>query len=120
VGEEAVVDVGAAFPAFGEASELVEQGKCLLDDPADRLVVVPCAVPADQGPDPNAGVTGSGTCRVDLAPVSHDNIRFASWTSAPTTDRRHVSSIGISWVMSLRFLPVSVTASGIPPPSQIR
>jgi hypothetical protein len=38
-----VVDVGAAFPAFGQAPELVEQGQSLFDDPAHRLVVI--AVP---------------------------------------------------------------------------
>lgn len=47
-----MVDVGAAFPTFGESSELVEQGQSLFDDPPHRLVVVPGATPADQRPDP--------------------------------------------------------------------
>ena len=47
-----MVDVGAAFPAFGEASELVEQGQGLFDDPAHWLVVVTGATSADQWTDP--------------------------------------------------------------------
>src|SRR5690606_32566390 len=34
--EESVVDVGAAFPSDGQATELVEQGEGLFDDPASR------------------------------------------------------------------------------------
>src|SRR5690606_16218670 len=34
--EESVVDVGTAFPSDGQATELVEQGEGLFDDPASR------------------------------------------------------------------------------------
>jgi hypothetical protein len=58
-----VVDVGAAFPVFGEAAELVEQGEGLFHDPAHRLVVVMSAAPADQRAGFRADATQCGTCR---------------------------------------------------------
>lgn len=42
-GEEAVVDVGATFPSFGEASELVRKGEGLFDDPGSRAAMVSSA-----------------------------------------------------------------------------
>lgn len=41
----------AAFPAFGQAAELVEQGEGLFHDPVHWLVVVAGAAPADQRAD---------------------------------------------------------------------
>jgi hypothetical protein len=57
--EEAVVDVGAAFPSLGETSELVEQGEGMFHDPAHWLVGAPGASPADQGADPALAQLGA-------------------------------------------------------------
>jgi hypothetical protein len=54
------VDVGAAFPAFGQAPELVQQGEGLLDDPPHGLVVVPGAAAADQWLNSSAAQQDSG------------------------------------------------------------
>ena len=82
-----MVDVGAAFPAFGQASELVEQGEGLFHDPPHRLVVVSGAAPADQRPDSTLAEQAA-VFVVVVAAVSNDHVRLATRVTSAATDRR--------------------------------
>ena len=71
------MDVGAAFPTGGQASELVQQGEGLLDDPAHGLVVVPGATSADQWLNASMAQQVSVLVAV-IAPVGDQNVGLAS------------------------------------------
>jgi len=81
-----VVDVGAAFPAFGEAAELVEQGEGLFDHPSDRLVVVAGPAPADQRADTTLSQQDAVLVMV-VAAVGHDHVGFATRAPSAAADR---------------------------------
>jgi hypothetical protein len=81
-----VVDVGAAFPAFGQSPKLVQQCQGLLDDPARRLVVIAGAAPADQWPDP-ALAQQHAVLVVVVAPVGHDDVGLAAWATTAAANR---------------------------------
>ena len=83
-----MVDVGAAFPAFGEAPELVEQGEGLFHDPTHPLVVVAGTAPADQRPDTTLAEQDA-VLVVVVAPVSHDDIGPATRATSAATYRRY-------------------------------
>ncbi len=134
-----MVDVGAAFPAFGEASELVEQGEGLFDDPAHRLVVVACAAPADQRSDP-ALTQHNAVLVVVVATIGHDDVRLATgatWAAADRGDRvdewdelsdvvavaagqchgeRDATAVADQMVFGARFAPVYRAWSGVGAP----
>lgn len=59
-----MVDVGAAFPAFGESSELVQEGEGLFHYPAHRLVV-PGPVMGSPGAHRRFVAHGPGVHRAD-------------------------------------------------------
>ena len=75
-----MVDAGAAFQAFGEASELVEEGEGLFDDPADWLVVVSGAAPADQWSD-SALAQQDAVLFVVVTAVRDDHLRSSATCS---------------------------------------
>ena len=87
-GQEASVDVGAALPALGQASELVQQGEGLLDDPAHGLVVVPSATAADQGLNPSVPQHTS-VLVVVVTPIGDDDLRSPARAAPAPSDGRN-------------------------------
>ena len=82
-----MVDVGAAFPSGGQASELVQESQSLFDDPADGLVVVAGAFPADQRRDPTfPELVAVGL--VVVAAVGNEYIGLAARSPASPSHRR--------------------------------
>ncbi len=116
--EEGFVDVVASFPADAETAEAVQPGDGPLDDPA---------VDAEAGAvwDAAAGDHRFDALRPDetavfvvvVAAVGQQRVRSSPGSSDQAGDGRDLGEQGSSWVTSLRFPPVSDTASGMPCPS---
>lgn len=78
------MDVGAAFPADGQPSELVEKGQGLFDDPADGLDVVAAAAARDVGGD--AALTQVfAHAGVVVAFVRDQGADLVPWSAAPAS-----------------------------------
>lgn len=82
-----MVDVGAAFPSGGQASELVQKGEGLFDHPAHGLVVVPGTAAADQRSDSPLSQQ-SPVAVVVVAAVGDQNGGLASRSARPPAHGR--------------------------------
>jgi hypothetical protein len=119
--EYAEVEVGAAFVARAQPLEGVQPGEAALDHPA---------VPAQAGAvgDPAAGdpwgdAPGAQPAAVDVvvvAAVGAQLPRLASGPAAQAADRRDGIQQRDQLGDVVALPPVSVTAGGMPPASQIR
>jgi hypothetical protein len=109
------VDVTPALVAGAQPLEGVPPGEATLDDSA---VLAQARAVRDA-----AGAELAAVDVVVVAAAGEQLPRAPARPAAQAADRRDggtALSSGMSWVMSLRLPPVSVTASGMPPASQIR
>jgi hypothetical protein len=115
------VEVGAAFVARAQPFEGVEPGEAALDHPAVSAQAGAVGDPA--AGDPRSDAPGAQLPAVAVVVVAAVGEQLP-WAPAGRPRRPRIggtaSTSGISWVMSLRLPPVRLTASGMPPASQIR
>ena len=115
------MDVGAALIAGAEPFEGVQPGEAALDHPA--LLAQAGAVGDAAAGDPRCDPALAEPTAVDVVVVAAVGEQLARSAAGPAACPRiggTASTSGRSWVMSLRWPPVRVTASGMPPASQIR
>ena len=115
------MDVGAPLVAGAQSLEAVQPSKAALDDPA--LTAQAGAVGDAAAGDPRSDPALSELSAVDVvvvAAVGEQLPRAAAGRPRRPRIGGMASTSGMSWVMSLRLPPVRLTASGMPPASQIR
>jgi hypothetical protein len=115
------VDVVASFPTDAQAAKAVQPRDRSLNDVAEDAPAsaVRLAPSRDHGADP-ALPEHAAVLVVVVAAVGQQCIRAPAPPADPARDSGNLSSSGLSWVTSLRFPPVSDTASGTPCPSTMR
>jgi hypothetical protein len=115
------VDVGVLLIAGAQPLEGVQPGEAAFDDPA--LSAQAGAVGNAAAGDPRSDAAGAelvSVLVVVIAAVGEQLPRAPAGRPRLPRIGGTASTSGISWVTSLRLQPVSVTASGMPPASQIR
>ena len=115
------MDVVADLPADAQPPEPVQQGEALLHHPAVHAqpgAVLGAAARNDGGD--SGGPDLPAVLVVVIATVRVDPIRALAGRPRRPRTGGMAAIRGMSWVTSLRFPPVSDTASGIPCASVIR
>jgi hypothetical protein len=115
------VDVSAALVVGAEPFEGVQPGEAALDHPA--LSAQARAMGDAAAGDPRSDAALAEPSAVDvvvIATVGGQLPRPPARAAASTPDRRHGVDQRDELGMSLRLPPVKLTASGMPPASQIR
>ena len=115
------MDVGAPLVAGAQSLEAVQPSKAALDDPAltAQAGAVGDAAAGDPRSDPALAELSAGDVVV-VAAVGEQLPRSAAGAAAPAPDRRDGIDQREELGTSLRLPPVRLTASGMPPASQIR